>query len=59
LIGLRQSLDDAIIATVAALRASGATWQDIADATGTSQPAAVMKWAAKVKALRTFAPVPE
>jgi hypothetical protein len=44
LIDLRQELDVAIATAVTGLRSSGATWQDIGDATGTSRQAAFQKW---------------
>lgn len=48
LIDLRQELDQAILLAVAGLRKSGATWEDIGSASGTTRQAAIMKWAQKV-----------
>jgi hypothetical protein len=44
LIALRGDLDDAIQSAVDGLRSGGATWADIATATGTSRQAAWEKW---------------
>lgn len=44
LIAIRGDLDDAILAAVRGLRASGHTWEDIGAATGTTRQAALMKW---------------
>jgi hypothetical protein len=48
LIGLREQLDNAIVAAVRGLRASGTTWEDIGAATGTTRQAAIMKWSKRV-----------
>ena len=48
LIELRDDLDAAILRAVIGLRVSGATWQDIGNATGTTRQAAIQKWAHKV-----------
>lgn len=44
LVGLRADLELAIAAAVYAVHESGATWQEIGDATGTSRQAAHQKW---------------
>ena len=44
LILIRKELDGAIGVAVRGLRLSGATWQEIADATGTTRQAAWEKW---------------
>lgn len=46
LIAIRDTLDEAIRMAVAGLRASGITWQSIAEATGTTKSAAIQKWRA-------------
>jgi len=48
LVQLRERLDAAIVEAVRGLRASGHTWQEIGDSTGTTRQAAVQKWAHKV-----------
>lgn len=48
LIGLREYLDRAILVAVSGLRDSGATWQEIGEATGTTRQAAIMKWSKKL-----------
>jgi hypothetical protein len=50
LISLRSELDTAILVAVKGLRDSGATWEDIGGATGTTRQAAIMKWSARVAA---------
>ena len=48
LLALRDAVDQAVLAAVTGLRHSGATWQDIGDAIGTTRQAALMRWAKKV-----------
>jgi hypothetical protein len=44
LVDLQGQLDVAIVRAVRGLRDSGATWEQIGEATGTSRQAAIMKW---------------
>lgn len=44
LLELRDVLDNAIRHAVVGMHASGATWQEIGEATGTSRQAAHQKW---------------
>jgi hypothetical protein len=44
LLQIRQALDGAIDDAVEGLRQTGATWEDIGKATGTSRQAAFQKW---------------
>ncbi len=59
LMGLRTSLDEAIVAAVAGVRASGATWEEIGALTGTTRQAAHLRWAARVDAHDDSPPGPE
>jgi len=49
LLELRRELDAAVLTAVVGLRASGWTWRQLGEATGTSKEAAVLKWASKVR----------
>jgi hypothetical protein len=48
LIHLREQLDEAIVSAVRGLRDTGATWESIGQATGTTRQAAIMKWSKRV-----------
>jgi hypothetical protein len=48
LLELRQRTDDALLEAVRGLRASGHTWEQIGEASGTTRQAALMRWAKRV-----------
>lgn len=48
LLELRDVLDEAILEAVRGLRESGATWEDIGEACGTTRQAALMRWNPKL-----------
>ncbi|MBD3782256.1 MAG: hypothetical protein IE926_04755 [Micrococcales bacterium] len=48
MLALRADLDEAIVRSVAGLRANGYSWAEIARATGTTKQAAFARWASKV-----------
>jgi hypothetical protein len=48
LIALQAAVDAAVLEGVRGLRKSGATWQDIGDACGTTRQAANMRWAKRI-----------
>lgn len=45
LVAISKEIDEAMTKAVRGLRTSGATWQEIGEATGTSRQAAHQKWA--------------
>lgn len=48
LLELRQKTDDALLVAVRGLRASGHTWEQIGEASGTTRQAALMRWGKRV-----------
>lgn len=53
---LQRELEMTILQAIANLRAAGATWQEIGDASGTTGQAATMRWKARIEELEQRAP---